>query len=100
LEKVAEFKENIGDYRDEAEILEKLHKIDSKNPIVIKKLATAYEKLKNKDKALEYYNKFISASPVNEDYEQIKSKINKLQNTEMEQDEGLLDKIMGFFNKK
>jgi tetratricopeptide (TPR) repeat protein len=99
LEKVAEFKENIGDYRDEAEILEKLHKIDSKNPIVIKKLANVYEKLRNKDKALEYYNKFISASPVNEDYEQIKSKINKLQNTEMEEDEGLLDKIMGFFNK-
>ena len=99
LEKVAEFKSSIGDYRAEAEILEKLYKLDNKNSVVLRKLGVVWEKLKNKEKALEYYNKFISISPVNEDYEQIKSKVSKLQNVEMLEDEGLLGKIMRFFNK-
>lgn len=100
LEKVAEFKEGIGDYRDEAEILEKLYTLDNKNTVVVKKLAKAYEKIRNKDKALEFYNKFISISPVNEEYEQIKLKIQKLEGSEMEEDEGLLGKLIGFFNKR
>lgn len=100
LEKVAEFRANIGDYRGEAEILENLYSIDNKNTIIIKKLAKAYEAIKNKDKALEFYNKFISISPVNQEYEEIKAKIAKLQNTEMEQDEGLLGKLMNWLGKR
>lgn len=99
LEKVAEFKENIGDYRGETETLESLYLLDKKNSLVIKKLAVAYEKLRNKEKALQFYNEFIKNSPVNEDYEAVKAKINKLQNTEMEEDEGLLGKIMKLFSR-
>lgn len=100
MEKVADFKESIGDYRSEAEVLQKLYDIDKRNTIVIKKLARAYEKIKNKEKALEYYNKFISVAPVNDEHAQIQEKIKKLEGTQMEEDEGLLGKIMGFFNKK
>lgn len=100
LEKLAEFRENIGDYRAEATTLEKLYALDNKNVVVIKKLAKAYERIKNKEKALEFYNKFVSVSPVNEDYEQAKLKIKKLEAIEMVEDEGLLGKIMGLFNKK
>ena len=100
LEKVAEFKENIGDYRSEAEMLEKLYAIDDKNSVAVKKLAKSYERIKNKEKALEYYNRYISISPVNEEYEQIKTKIRKLETSEFEEDAGLLGKFMGFFNKK
>lgn len=100
LEKLADFKAHIGDHRSEAEILEKLYAIDNKNSIVVKKLAQAYEKIKNKNKALEFYNIFLKISPVNDDYEQIKSKISKLENVQMEEDEGLLGKIMGLFAKK
>lgn len=100
MEKVADFKESIGDYRSEAETLQKLYDIDKRNTIVIKKLARAYEKIKNKEKALEYYNKFISVAPVNDEHAQIQEKIKKLEGTQMEEDEGLLGKIMGFFNKK
>ncbi len=100
LEKVAEFRGSIGDYRGEAEVLEKLYSIEEKNSMILKKIAMVYEKLKNKEKALEFYNKFISISPVNEEYEKVKAKINKLENVQMEEDEGLLGKIMGFFNKK
>lgn len=100
LEKVAEFKGSIGDYRSEAETLEMLYELDDKNASVIKKLAKVYEKLRNKDKALEFYNKFISVSPVNDEYEQIKAKISKLESTEMVEEVGLIDKIMGLFGKK
>lgn len=100
LERVADFKESIGDYRSEAEILEKLYQFDSKNANVALKLAKVYEKIKNKDKALDFYNIFISISPVNEEYEQVKQKIVKLEATEMEEDEGLLEKIIGFFTRK
>lgn len=100
LEKVAEFKGNIGDYRDEANILEKLYALDSKNSVLVKKLAIAYEKTKNKEKALEFYNKFLSMSPQNADYQIIKAKISKLESVTMEEDEGLLGKIMGFFSKR
>lgn len=100
LQKMAEFKENIGDDRDAAEYLEKLCAIDKKNTVMIKKLAQTYEKLRNKDKAIEYYKKFISLSPVNDEYEAIMQKLAKLENTEMEQEEGLLDKLMNMFSKK
>lgn len=99
LEKLAEFRESIGDYRSQAEILEQLHKADIRNTIAIKKLAEVYEKIKNKEKALEFYNKFILTAPVREDYEQVKEKIKKLEATEMEEDEGLLGKVMKFFIK-
>lgn len=100
LERVAEFKESIGDYRSEAEILEQLYALDNKNAIVVKKLAKAYEKIKNKEKSLEFYNKFVEISPVNDETEQIKAKIKKLEATEMVEDEGLLGKIMNLFVKK
>lgn len=99
LEKLAEFRQSIGDYRSEIEALEKLYEIDVNNTIVIKKLAKAYEKIKNKEKALELYNRLISILPANEDYEQAKEKIKKLESAEMEEDEGLLGKIMSFFNR-
>lgn len=100
LEKLAEFRGSIGDYRSEAEALEKLYVIDNKNPGVVKNLAKAYEKIKNKEKSLEYYNKFLSIAPVNDEYEQVKAKIAKLENTAMEEDEGLLGKIISLFSKK
>lgn len=100
LEKLADFRKSIGDYRGEIEFLLKLHELDNKKTITVKKLANAYEKIKNKEKALEFYNKFVSMSPLTEDYQQAQEKIAKLQSTEMEEDEGLLGKLIGFFAKK
>lgn len=100
LEKVAEFKQRIGDYRAEAEVLQSLYELDNKNSLVVKKLAIAYEKIKNKDKALEFYKKFIEISPVNDEYQAVQVKIKQLENAEMVEDEGLLGKIMNLFTKK
>ena len=58
------------------------------------------EKIRNKDKAIEFYNKFVELSPVNDDYEKIKAKVQKLESTEMVEEEGLLNKIMKLFIKK
>jgi len=99
LTKLADFRENIGDYKLQAEYLEKLYELDKKNSITIKKLAAAYEKLRNKPAALEFYNLFLKFGKGDSDYEKIKQKIDKLNNTDMQEDEGLIDKIMKFFNK-
>ena len=99
LEKVADFRGNIGDYRSQTDVLEQLYELDNRNAAVVKKLAQAYEKIKNKPKAVEYYNKFIEIAPVNEESEKIKQKLNKLEHTQMEEDEGLLGKIMKLFSK-
>jgi tetratricopeptide (TPR) repeat protein len=100
LQRLAEFYESIGDYRAQVSFLEKLYQLDNKNALVIKNLAKSYEKTKNKEKALEFYNKFIANSPVNEDYEQIKAKIKKLESTDFQEDDGLIEKFMRLFAKK
>ena len=99
LSKVAEFRENIGDYKMQAECLEKLYELDPKNTLVIKGLAQTYEKLHNKQAAIEFYNKYIEHARGLDDYEKIKAKVAKLENTNMQEDEGLLDKIMKCFIK-
>ncbi len=99
LQKLADFRESIGDYRVEADYLEKLYELDKRNALVIKKLAQTYEKIKNKPAAVEYYNKYLEVGKGAEDYSKIQQKLQKLEHTDMQEDEGLLDKIMKFFNK-
>ncbi len=99
FEKLADFRESIGDYKLQAEYLEELYNLDKRNAIVVKKLAQTYEKLKNKPAAIEYYTKYTQIAGASEDVEKIREKLQKLEHTNMVEDEGLLDKIMRFFNK-
>lgn len=99
LEKMADFKDSIGDYASEADYLEKLVSVDKRNSAAIKKLAQIYEKNKNKLKAIEYYNKFVSISPADDEVQKVREKIKKLESSDYAEEEGLLDKIMRFFNK-
>lgn len=100
LEKLADFRESIGDYATQAEYLLKLYKLDKRNSTVVRKLGEAYEKCHNKPNAVECYEKYLEIGKGNPDYEKIRTKLNKLNNTEMTEDEGLLDKIMGWFSKR
>lgn len=100
LGKLAEFRESIGDYRQQAEYLLKLYKLDKRNSTVVRKLGEAYEKSHNKPAAVECYEKYLEIGKGNPDYEKIQQKLNKLAHTDMSEDEGLLDKIIGWFNKK
>ena len=100
LEKLADFRENIGDYRAEADYLEKWYELDKRNAIVVRRLAKVYEKIKNKPDAVEFYKKYLELAKGAQDYAQIEQKLQKLEHTEfVQEDEGLLDKIMRFFNK-
>lgn len=99
FEKLADFRESIGDYKLQAEYLEKLYELDKRNAAVVKKLAQIYEKLKNKPAAVEYYTKYTQIAGASSDVEKIREKLQKLEHTDMVEDEGLLDKIMKFFNK-
>lgn len=100
LEKLADFRESIGDYGMQAEYLLKLYKLDKRNSTVVRKLGEAYEKSHNKPAAVECFEKYLEIGKGNPDYEKIRTKLNKLANTEMSEDEGLLDKIIGWFSKK
>ncbi len=100
LEKLADFRESIGDYGMQAEYLLKLYKLDKRNSTVVRKLGEAYEKTHNKPNAIECYEKYLEIGKGNPDYEKIQAKLNKLANTEMSEDDGLLDKIIGWFSKR
>lgn len=99
LQKLAEFRESIGDYKSQAEYLLKLYHLDKRNSTTVRKLGEAYEKLRNKPAAVECYEKYLEIGKGNPDYSKIQHKLEKLQNTEMQEEEGFIDKIMKWFNK-
>lgn len=99
LEKLAEFRESIGDYKAQADNLLKLYHLDKRNSTTVRKLGEAYEKLRNKPAAVECYEKYLEIGKGNPDYSKIQHKLEKLNNTEMQEEEGFLDKIMRWFNK-
>ena len=101
LSKLADFRNSIGDYRAECDYLESWYEVDKRNYELIKRLAKSYEKLRNKPSAVEFYKKYLQVATTANDYEEVKKHLAKLENTEMaEEEEGLIDKIMRFFNKK
>ncbi len=99
LEKLAEFRESIGDYRMQAEYLLKLYHLDKRNALTVKKLGEAYDKLKNKSAAIECYEKFLEIGKGSPEYSKIQHKLEKLQNTDVQEDDGFLDKFINWFNK-
>ncbi len=100
LAKLADFRESIGDYRGQLEYLEKIYTQDKRNTTIILALAQGYEKAKNKPDALAMYEKFIQLDYNNPNIDKIKARYDKLNNTEMSEDEGLIDKIMKIFARK
>ena len=102
LEKLIKYREDLGDYRTAIDYLEQLIDVDKRNFNAMKKLGSLYEKVKDKQKAVDMYKKYLQTAPQNEEHKQIENKLAKLENSEMTPDveeEGLLDKIMRFFNK-
>lgn len=102
MEKLSRYWEDNGDNRLAAEYLEKLVEADGRSFVSMKKLAELYQKLRDREAAIAMYKKYLQTAPQNEEYEDVKSKLNKLENNESpsEQSDGLLDKIIEFFTKK
>lgn len=99
LQKLADYRESIGDYTGQAEYLEKLLETDKRNIILLHQLGNLHEKLRNKDEAVKYYKRYLETASEGPEFEKVQKKLAKLENTQMEQEEGLIDKIMRFFNK-
>lgn len=105
LERTADFKDSIGDYKGEVEILKKLYEKNKRNTIVIKKLAVVCEKIKEKQLALEYYKKYLENSLMDDEYKMIEQKVQNLEKNitkeePIDDDEGLIGKIIKLFSKK
>lgn len=101
LKKLAAFREGIGDYKMQVHYLEKIVEADDKDLQTLKELAKAYEKIKSNQKAIEIYNKYLELVKDPVDHKMAKDRLDKLMSgvSENEESVGLLDKIMGFFNK-
>lgn len=99
LQKLADYRESIGDYAAQADYLEQLLETDKRNIKLLQQLGNLNEKLKNKPEAVKYYKRYLETAPEGVEFEKIQKKLAKLENTEMEQEEGLIDKLMRFFNK-
>lgn len=101
LKKLAAFREGIGDYKMQVHYLEKIVEADDNDLQALKELAKAYEKIKSNKKAIEIYNKYLDLVKDPVDHKMAKDRLDKLMCgvSENEESVGLLDKIMGFFNK-
>jgi len=102
LKKLAAYREGLGDYRMQVEYLEKIVDIEPKNLNALKDLARAYEKNRANKKAIEVYNKYLELVKDPVDYKMAKDRLDRLDNLgsgDAEESVGLLDKILGLFNK-
>ncbi len=100
LRKLAAYRESIGDYQGQVSYLERLTQTDNNDLDALKNLGRAYEKIRANSKALEVYKRYLEIVKNPSDYKIVKDKIDKLENSSaQEESEGLIDKIMKFFNK-
>lgn len=100
LRKLAAYRESIGDYQGQISYLEKLAQADNNDLDALKNLGRAYEKIRANSKALDVYKKYLEVVKNPSEYKIVKDKIEKLENSSaQEESEGLIDKIMKFFNK-
>ncbi len=101
--KLAAFYDKEGDKAQAIEHLKKVLELSPHDYDSMKKVAMLYEKSKSKENALKYYEKYLSKAPVNDETEIIKKKVEHMQSAgyvdEGGDEEGLLDKIIGFFTK-
>ena len=100
IKRLIKFYEEQG-YEDKVmEYLFALAEINTKDYATFLQLAKHAEKNRRIDEAIEYYQKYLKFAPNSDEKEEIKKKVDLLATGEMGQDEGFLDKILGFFSKK
>ena len=85
------------------------HQIKDDDINLLNTLAMLLEESGDKNHAMEFYEKiskmdendekYLEIGKGNPDYSKIQHKLEKLQNTEMQEEEGFIDKIMKWFNK-
>ena len=100
LEKLGDFYFNMYEFRNAAEYYEKFVEKNKNKYEILLKLGKCHEKLKNEALAKEYYQNYLSKAPLTPENEALKQKLSSLSDENMAEDEGFLEKILGFFAKK
>ncbi len=93
---------NMYEFKNALEYYNKLIKIDSNDYDVYKQMGFCFEKLKDNASAKEYYEKYLAKAPLSPDSEKLKEKVSKMSivsSAPIQNEEGLLDKIMKIFGK-
>lgn len=100
LKRLVKFYEEQG-YEDKViEYLFALAEINPKDYETLLRLAKHSESSRRIDEAIDYYQKYLKFAPNSDEKEEVRKKVDLLANGEMVEEQGLLDKILGFFSKK
>ena len=99
LKSLGNFYYDVGEYNNALEYYLKAESSARNDFSVFKDIARCYEKLRKNLSAKEYYQKYLDNAPLGSDTEVIKSKIAKMSDENVSEDEGILEKIMKFFVK-
>lgn len=100
IKRLVKFYEEQG-YEDKVmEYLFALAEINTKDYDTFLKLAKHAENSRRIDEAVEYYQKYLKFAPNSDEKEEIKKKVDLLSTGEMVEEEGFLEKLIGFFTKK
>ena len=100
IKKLAQFYQGHGEHKMALDFYEKLYVLDKSNTQNLKLLAQAYENVKDGENAKKAWTKYLERAPLGEETENIKRKLQSLDNIEPDAAEGFLDKLMSFFAKK
>ena len=100
IKRLVKFYEEQG-YEDKVmEYLFALTEINNKDYNAFLKLAKHAENNRRINEAIEYYNNYLKFAPNSDEKEEIKKKTELLVSGEIYEEEGFLDKLIGFFTKK
>jgi tetratricopeptide (TPR) repeat protein len=92
---------NMYEFKNALEYYNKLVKVDSNCYEAYKQIGFCYEKLKDNASAKANYEKYLAKAPLSPDTEKLKEKVDKMSSTtaNVEEADGLIDKIMKLFGK-
>ena len=100
LKRLVKFYEQEG-YEDKViEYLYALAEINPKDYETLLRLAKHAENSRRLDDAVDYYQKYLKYAPNSDEKEDVKKRADMLSTGEMIEEQGLLDKLIGFFSKK
>lgn len=94
---------DMYEFRSALEYYKKAEKLNSNDYELLNKMGFAFEKIKDMAAAKEYYEKYLAKAPLSPDSEKIKEKLAKMGDVAanaVNEEEGIIDKIMRLFSKK
>lgn len=100
LKRLVKFYEKQGYEEKMMEYLYALAKINPKDYETCLKLAKHSENNRKFDDAIEYYQNYMKFAPNSDEKENVRVRLDMLTTGEIAQEEGFLDKILGFFSKR